>query len=92
MCNCIQETKEQVVENMKGRLPDRVIDGSFEAEIAGQVFRFDGSKNTIPAMTINAEYRLAKVDGTPMKSAKKISMPVFAPYCPFCGVEHDKPE
>jgi hypothetical protein len=92
MCNCIQETKEKVVEHMKTRLPDGVIDGTFEASIAGQVFRFDGSNNTIPAMTINAEFRQTKVNGEPMKSAKKISMPVFGTHCPFCGEAHKKPE
>lgn len=88
MCDCIEQTLQKVKGVMKEKLPDGVIDNSLEFNIQGSVFRLDSSNNTIPAITVNAEYRLIKRDGTPKKNVNKISLPVFGSHCPFCGVEH----
>ena len=93
MCNCIQETKDKVVTMMNKNLSERgvrIVSDSFKSTIEGQIFRFDGSDNTVPAITVNAEYKQLKVDNTPMKSVRKLSMPVFGTHCPFCGEEHEK--
>lgn len=92
MCKCMQDTLTHVTEDMKTRLPASAILSTLHTEIAGQVFRFDGKSNNVPAMTINGSYQQKKNNGDVAKNAKKFDMPIFGMYCPFCGKEHNTEE
>ena len=90
MCDCIEQTLQKAKEVIKKDLPDGVVDDTLVFNVQGSVFRFDGSKNTIPAMTVNAEYKLIKTDGTPRKNTSKKTLPIFGSHCPFCGEKHEQ--
>jgi hypothetical protein len=92
MCKCMQDTLNHVTEDMKSRLPESAILSTLKSEISGQVFRFDGKSNNVPAMTINGSYQQTKTNGEVAKNAKKFDMPIFGMYCPFCGKEHNTEE
>lgn len=90
MCNCINEAFDKIKSAIIEKLPDGVVDNTLSFEMAGHVFRLDGSSNCLPAMTVNYEYKLIKRDGTVPKNLKKDSLSVFGSHCPFCGEPHEK--
>lgn len=96
MCDCIPKMKALLMEQLNKRIESQVttsiVESSKRYDIVGEVFRMDGSTNTIPAMTLSASYRVLKTDGTVAKNSKKETLSLFGSHCPFCGEPHVKPE
>lgn len=92
MCNCMQDTLAYVTEHMKGNLPANVIAESFDTEIMHYYFRLDGSSNAVPAMIVSGSHKVKKVNGEEAKNRKKIEMPIFGRFCPFCAEAYSTPE
>ncbi|WP_067096074.1 hypothetical protein [Marinomonas atlantica] len=91
MCNCMQDTLAYVTEHMKGNPPENAIAESFDTEIMHYYFRMDGSSNAVPAMIVSGSHKVKKVNGEEAKNRKKIEMPIFGRFCPFCAEAYTTP-
>ena len=86
MCNCLDETLNQISKKVKETIPLKAID--YKCDWKGKVFRFDGGCGV--GLYVDYEYRNVKTNGEPYKNKNKDSSFVAMSFCPFCGESLEK--
>lgn len=92
MCNCIKETEQKIIGNLKERFPEKTFNeelNRFQGTGMQNValsFGENGGHKTYSEFKIESSFE--KVNGTQSRP-KKETVNIYHSYCPFCGIKKD---
>jgi len=92
MCNCIKKTEARLLEHLREKYPDRIINMDHDDGLQNQAFTFgEGSGENKIYIDFFSHYTFKKKDGSQSVS-KKDTVRMFFTFCPFCGEPYNKPK